>query len=63
MNPSIPSLTNSRAHQIQPVIGIVASVITIILVGFTFYSLHLQIKHTTLQLDKMEAECKNKNKN
>lgn len=56
----IPNLAPTLAHKYQPVVAIVSSLAAILLIGFTFYSLHLQIKHTNLQLEKLEKEneCK-----
>lgn len=37
-------------------IGIIVSVASLVLIGLTVYSLHLQIKHTKLQLDNFDSK-------
>ena len=42
-------------------IGIIVSAASLLLIGLTLYSLHLQIKHTKLQLNNFDANKKKAN--
>ena len=52
--PQILTLKQIQANKI----GIIVSVASLVLIGLTVYSLHLQIKHTKLQLSNFDSKNK-----
>ena len=54
--PQVLAIKQINAHKI----GAIISVASLVLIGLTLYSLHLQIKHTKMQLSNFD---KNKNNN
>jgi hypothetical protein len=52
--PQILAMRHAQAQRI----GIIVSVASLVLIGLTLYSLHLQIKHTKLQLNNFDSKNK-----
>lgn len=48
----------SKAQKALPYVSIIASCASIVLIAVSLYSLHKQMKHTQMQMDKLEAEEK-----
>lgn len=55
--PHVLAIKHINEHKI----GVIVSVASLVLIGLTLYSLHLQIKHTKLQLSKFESNNKQTN--
>lgn len=50
----------TKAQKAMPIVSIIASCAAILLIAVTFHSLRLQIKHTNMQLDKLEKDNEKK---
>lgn len=50
--PQILTIKQIQAHKI----GLIVSVASLVLIGLTLYSLHLQIKHTKMQMDHFDSK-------
>ena len=55
--PQVLTIKQIQANKI----GIIVSAASLLLIGLTLYSLHLQIKHTKLQLNNFDANKKKAN--
>jgi len=52
----VVTLTQMKSHKL----GIIVSISSLVLISITLYSLHLQIKHTKMQIADKEKESENK---